>query len=74
MLTAVQAFISCNSYMIMSELLTTHKQAIAARKTTSVKVDAVWHLLDAHVFAKVNDFETSTKFLLKYLQLTNSTI
>lgn len=74
MFTALQAFIKCDCYTIMSELLTTHKQAIKDRKETTKKVNAVWHLLDAHVFAKVNNFNTSTNFLLKYLQLTCATV
>jgi hypothetical protein len=56
MLTALQALVACDSYTLMSELLTTHKNAIAFSKATSKKIDAVWHLLDAHVFSKVNDY------------------
>jgi hypothetical protein len=74
MYTALQAIIACDFYTIMSELLTSQKQAISRSKGTSSKIDAVWHILDAHVFAKVNDYDTSAKFLFKYLGLTNGTL
>ena len=74
MFTTLQAMIACDAYTLMSELLTSQKKAISRSKATDTKVDAVWHVLDAHVFAKVNDFDTSAKFLFKYLGLTTGTL
>ena len=68
MLQAFEQFVQCDSYPVFSELLTQKKQACSANPSQTKRINTVFNLLDAHVYAKLGDSEQECKSLLAFIQ------
>ena len=70
MLKTFEQFVKCDSYPVLVEIITQYKArniAILSEQKTK-RLTAVFHLLDAHVFAKVGQVELECKSLLAFVR------
>ena len=68
MLLAYEQFVQCDAYPIFAELLTKFKETFQSSEEVVKRINTVFNLLDAHVYAKVGEAEQECKSLLAFLR------
>ena len=68
MLQAFEQFVECDSYPILVELVSQNKKHHSLTEASIKKLNNLYSLLDAHVYAKIGDIDQECKSLLAFLR------
>ena len=68
MFLAFEQFVQCDAYPIFAELIKKFKEKFQSSEEVVRRINTVFNLLDAHVYAKVGETEQECKSLLAFLR------